>query len=165
MTDNNRRTGRCNGFTLMEMLVVLAVLAILATMMVPTSGYRNLQQQVLESVELVERYKLPLETSLRAAGKFAKDNKAAGMPEPEKLIGNYLHSVTVEDGAMHLEFGRKFPESRHGEILSIRPLTVKDSPASPISWVCGYDDVPEGMEAAGENRTDIELKALPLRCR
>ncbi len=164
MTDNNL-AGNSDGFTLMEMLVVLAVLAILATMMVPTSGYRNLQQQVLESVELVERYKLPLETSLRASGKFAKNNKAAGMPEPDKMIGNYLQSVTVEDGAMHLTFGRKFPESRHGKVLSIRPLMVKDSPASPISWVCGYDDVPEGMEAVGENRTDLDIKALPLRCR
>lgn len=153
------------GFTLIEMMVVLAVIAILATLMMPSNTNRHLQQQVLESVELVERYKNNLEAYYLASGEFPKNNKAAGMPKPEKLIGSYLQRVDVEHGAMHLQFGRKFPESHSGKVLSIRPIIVEGSPASPISWVCGYDTVAEGMEAQGENRTDIDVALLPLRCR
>lgn len=159
------RAAHLRGFTLLEMLVVLAVVAILATLAVPASGYRTIQKQVVESVELVDVYKLPLEASLRASGKFAPNNKAAGMPDADKIIGNYLQSVTVKSGAMHLTFGRKFPESQHGKVLSIRPVYVEDSLASPVSWICGYDEVPAGMIAAGENRTDLDIKYLPLRCR
>ncbi len=156
---------RMAGFTLMEMLVVLAVLAILATLVLPTSGNRHIQEQVVESLELVERYKANLEAHYLATGAFPADNEAAGMPAPKKLIGSYLQRVDVVEGAMHLRFGRKFPESLAGKKLSIRPVVVEDSPASPISWVCGYDSIPEGMHAATDNLTDLELRYLPLRCR
>lgn len=154
-----------SGFTLLEMLVVLAVIAILATLVVPSSGHRHIQQQVLESVELVERYKGVLEAHYVATGTFPENNEAAGMPAPEKLIGSYLDRVDVEAGAMHLTFGRKFPESLAGTQVTIRPVTVEGSPNSPVSWLCGYDAVPEGMSAAVDNRTDLELRYMPLRCR
>ena len=153
------------GFTLMEMLVVLAIIAILATMMVPTQGHRNIQTQVVESVELVEGYKAAIEAYFRATGTFPVDNEQVGMPAPELMIGNYLKRVDVVDGAMHLTMGNKFPESLQGGVVSLRPLAVEGSPASPLSWVCGYDAVPEGMKALAENRTSLEQKYLPLRCR
>ena len=156
---------RVAGFTLLEMLVVLAVLAILATLVMPSNANRHIQQQVVESVELVERYKDHLEAHYVASGSFPEDNEAANMPEPDKLIGSYLQRVEVDNGAMHLQFGRKFPESLAGYWLSIRPLVVEGSPYSPLSWVCGYDTIPEGFEAAVDNRTDLELRYLPLRCR
>ena len=81
------------------------------------------------------------------------------------MIGNYLKRVDVVDGAMHLTMGNKFPESLQEGIVSLRPLVVEGSPASPLSWVCGYDAVPEGMKALAENRTSLEQKYLPLRCR
>lgn len=153
------------GFTLLEMLVVLAVLAILATLVMPSNANRHIQQQVVESVELVERYKGHLEALYFATGSFPLDNEAAKMPEPDKLIGSYLQRVVVDNGAMHLQFGRKFPESLTGKWLSIRPLVVEGSPVSPISWVCGYDAIAEGMKAVVDNRTNLELAYLPLRCR
>jgi type IV pilus assembly protein PilA len=42
---------------------------------------------------------------------------------------------------------------------------VKDSPESPISWICGNSVAPEGMQAVGENKTNIQVKDLPLNCR
>lgn len=156
---------RASGFTLLEMLVVLAIIAILATLVMPSNANRHIQKQVLESVELVERYQGNLEALYVATGAFPEDNKAAGMPEPEKIIGHFLQRVDVENGAMHLQFGRKFPESLAGKRLSIRPLIVEGSPGSPVSWVCGYDAVPQGMKANADNRTNLELTHLPLRCR
>jgi type IV pilus assembly protein PilA len=42
---------------------------------------------------------------------------------------------------------------------------VKDSPTSPISWICGYSATPEGMMAVGDNLTNVDKKFLPLGCR
>ena len=49
------------GFTLIEMLIVLAIIAILALIALPNNYHRTVQKQVVESVELVEGYKANIE--------------------------------------------------------------------------------------------------------
>jgi type IV pilus assembly protein PilA len=153
------------GFTLIEILVVLAIIAILAAMAMPSFDPRIVREQVAESVELMEDYKKLVAFYHKSTLVFLKNNKEAGIPEPEKLIGNYVDNIELKDGVFHLHFANKAHPSLKGKYLSIRPVVVKDSPQSPISWVCGNSTVPEGMSAVGENKTDIEAKYLPFECR
>ena len=46
------------------------------------------------------------------------------------------------------------------KIISVRPIRVKGSPESPISWICGLSPVPEGMEAVGNNLTNIDRSLI-----
>jgi type IV pilus assembly protein PilA len=73
--------------------------------------------------------------------------------------------MELKDSVMHLYLGQKPSQQIHHNILSIRAVFVKDSPASPISWICGYDEVPMGMTSAGINLTDVKNIFLPGRCR
>lgn len=157
---------RAHGFTLIELVIVLAVLAILATLALPSPTGRITQQRVVETLELVEPFKNNITLHFVAnAGEFPKTNLDAGIPEPKKIIGNWLESMEVRDGVMQLTLGQKLGPGLHGQILSVQPVFVADSPDSPISWICGYNKVPEGMVAAGTNLTNVELGNLPLRCR
>ena len=52
-----------------------------------------------------------------------------------------------------------------GQIVTLQSIVVKGSPASPMSWRCGYHDVPKGMEPVGENRTSLDRRYLPTSCR
>jgi type IV pilus assembly protein PilA len=156
---------RSRGFTFIEMLVVLAIIAVLSMLALPSNGGRAVQLMIVETLELVEPYKQKISVSHALNGRFPADNKTVGMPEADKILGNYLAAAEVDDGAVHLRLGQKMPAALHGQLLSLRPVYVKDSLASPVSWVCGFDSVPEGMLAAGLNRTNVELKNLPLRCR
>jgi type IV pilus assembly protein PilA len=159
-------TRKARGFTLIELVIVLAVLAILATLALPSPAGRITQQRVVETLELVEPFKKNVaQYFVSSAGEFPKTNIEAGVPEPKKIIGNWLESMEVRDGAMHLTLGQKLGPGLHGQILSVQPVFVQDSPGSPISWVCGYNKVPEGMIAAGANLTNVEMGNLPLRCR
>jgi type IV pilus assembly protein PilA len=159
-------TRKARGFTLIELVIVLAVLAILATLALPSPAGRITQQRVVETLELVEPFKKNVaQYFVSSAGEFPKTNIEAGVPEPKKIIGNWLESMEVRDGAMHLTLGQKLGPGLHGQILSVQPVFVQDSPGSPISWVCGYNKVPEGMIAAGANLTSVEMGNLPLRCR
>jgi type IV pilus assembly protein PilA len=154
-----------NGFTLIEMLVVIAIIAILAMIAMPSPDPAIARKQVLESLELIEDYKKLVAFYHKSTQVFLKDNKEAGIPPADKLLGNYVDRIDYKEGAFHLRFGNKAHANIKGKMLSVQPIMVPSSPQSPISWICGKASAPAGMQAVGENRTNLELKDLPLNCR
>lgn len=153
------------GFTLIEMMVVVAIIAILAMIAMPSPDPTIARKQVVESMQLVEDYQKLVAFYHKSMQVFLKNNKEAGIPAADKLLGNYVDRIDLQDGAFHLHFGNKAHASIKNKTLSIQPIMVSGSPESPISWICGKAAVPVGMKAVGENRTDLELKDLPLNCR
>ena len=153
------------GFTLIEMMVVVAIIAILAVIALPSPDPAIARKQVIESMQLVEDYQKLVTFYHKSAQVFLKNNQEAGIPAADKLLGNYVDRIDLQDGAFHLHFGNKAHPSIKNKTLSIQPIMVSGSPESPISWICGKAAVPAGMKAVGENRTDLELKDLPLNCR
>lgn len=154
-----------HGFTLMEMMIALLILAILSLMIVPMTGNIGIREQVNEALEMTTALKTPIMDYWVVHKAFPEDNEEAGLPTSDKLIGNYVTKIEIVDGAMHLYFGNKANSKLHGQILSLQPLFVEDSLASPISWNCGYSHPPPGMELAGDNRTTVDNKLLPIACR
>lgn len=153
------------GFTLIEIMVVVAIIAILALMALPTPDPAISRKQVTESLELIEDYKKLVSFYHKSAQVFLKDNKEAGIPAADKLLGNYVDRIDFKDGAFHLHFGNKAHPNIKNKTLSIQPVVVMGSPESPISWICGKASAPAGMKAVGENRTDVDVKDLPMNCR
>ncbi len=153
------------GFTLIELLIVMAIIAILALLALPSPDPAIARKQVVESIELIEDYKKLVAFYHKSAQVFLKNNQEAGIPAADKILGNYIDRVDMENGAFHLHFGNKAHASIKNKTLSIQPIVVIGSPQSPISWICGRAVAPDGMQAVGENRTDIEIKNLPLNCR
>ena len=153
------------GFSLIEMLIVLAVISILLMMAMPSGLDKKGRQSVTESLRLVEQYKPLIEAHYRAQGSFPADNAASGLPAADKIMGNYLASVTISQGAMTLQLGKKIMPKLQGKKITIRPLYVPGEPLAPVSWLCGYNHAPAGMLASGDNHTDISPAQLPINCR
>lgn len=154
-----------DGFTLIEMLVVLAIIAILALMSVPLYSDKFIRDQVVEGMRLTEIAKAPVAASWAALGKLPDDNEAAGLPVPDKVVSNYVKSVTVEAGAIHVVFGNQANGALRGKTLSLRPAVVEDARIVPVAWVCGFAATPDRMTAFGANRTDLPKNWLPVNCR
>ena len=158
------RATKKTGFSFIEILVVIGIIAILALVAIPSQAGRFNQKRIAETIELAENFKQGIQLFYQLNGKFPADNEEAGMPAADKILGNYLEGLEVVDGAMHLKLGNKLTRFV-GQTVSIFPVFVEDSPASPISWVCGHDSPPEGMTTAGENKTSVSITNLPLSCR
>lgn len=154
-----------NGFTLMEMMVVLAIICILAVFALPIPQDNVSRKQIVESIELIESYKKNIALYHEKNLKFPVDNAEAAMPKPGQLIGNFVTRIELKDGAFHFYLGNKIHSSLKDKMISVRPVIVKGSPASPVSWICGYSAIPEGMIAVGDNLTNVDKKHLPLACR
>lgn len=152
-------------FTLIELMVVVAIIGILAAISLPAYQNYIVRAKIAESMSLASEVQSTVKEYYKYHTKFPQDNLAAGAPKPEHLLGNYVSGIEVENGAIHVTLGNKVNTPLDGKILSIRPIYVTASPDSPISWVCGGDQPPEGMSAAGENKTNIDDKYLPSSCR
>ena len=156
---------RNDGFTLIEVMVVVGIVAILALMAIPAYQDRFIRNQVSDALPLAEIAKGPIATSWAIARVFPADNASVGLPVPEKVVNNYVSALTVENGAIHLTFGNRASNAIKGKILTLRPAIVVDAPVVPVAWVCGLASAPGAMTAQGENRTNIPAGYLPGLCR
>ena len=156
---------QARGFTLLEMMVALAVLAILATIALPNYLDRIVREQVSEALPLADLAKPAIAAAWQAKEALPADNTAAGLPPPEKIVNQWVRSVTVVNGAVHIAFGNRANKTLQGRVLTVRPAGVPDARIVPVVWLCGGEAPPGNMQAQGENRTSVAAGLLPVRCR
>jgi len=156
---------RHRGFTMLELMAVVAVIGILALFAIPTYMDKIVREQVKASLPLADIAKPPIAASWALVQAFPADNAAAGLPAADKIVGNFVSSVAVQDGAIQITFGNRVSSTIGGKMLSIRPAVVEDAPIVPVAWVCGYAETPDKMKAFGQNQTNIPGELLPFECR
>ena len=154
-----------SGFTLIELMIVISIISILATMAVPSFQDQVIRTQVKESYNLCQFVMNLVETYYKETKNFPKNNSTAGLPSPDKIIGNYVEKVGLSQGTIHITLGNRVNRHVAGKVISIRPAIVKDEPLVPIAWVYGYASVPEGMTVMDNNQSNILHKFLPVNSR
>src|ERR1700719_514737 len=88
-----------DGFTMMAMAVVLAIIGILALLAVPSYQDRIVRDQIISAMPLADIAKPPIALSWATLQTFPADNSSAGLPPAEKIVNNFISSVLVQTGA------------------------------------------------------------------
>ncbi len=158
-------TKRDAGFTIIEMMVVIAIIAILGAMVIPTYQERVIIKQIEEGIALAEMAKRPIAAQWASKQVFLADNAAGELPAADKIVNNFVTSIAVQDGVIHITYGNNAGGALKGKIISLRPAVVADAPTVPIAWVCAKANVPAKMTVQGSDRSDVPTHLLPLACR
>lgn len=153
------------GFTMIELVVVLALVAILSLMALPGYLEGNVRKQIGAALPLADLAKKPVAAAWAAGVALPANNADAGLPAPELIVDNQVSSVALDNGAIHMTFGNNAVRAIRGKVLSLRPAVVESAPMVPVAWVCAGARVPDKMTVRGQDRTTVPRAYLPFECR
>ena len=112
------------GFTLIEMLVVIAIIAILAMIALPSGQDKLIRTQIAEALPLADIAKTPIATAWASTHNFLPDNASAGLPVSDKVVNNFVRAVSIKNGVIDITFGNRAHPLIKDKTLSLRPTTV-----------------------------------------
>jgi type IV pilus assembly protein PilA len=153
------------GFSVIEMMVVVAILGILAMVAIPSSMSKIIKEQITAALPLADIAKAPIAAAWSISQVMLAGNAEADLPSPDKVVNNFISALEIDNGAIHMTFGNKAHPQIKDKVLTLRPAVIEESKVVPVAWVCGNAKAPEKMTVKGENRTNIPPEYLPHLCR
>ena len=142
------------GFTLIELMIVVAIIGILAAIAIPAYQDYTIRAQVSEGLNLAGGAKAAVTEYYQDSGELATTNDEAGLETNTEIQGKYVDQIGVGgdgsgvDGEIEIQYGNSVNATISGDTLLLTPDTTN---SGSVVWTC--------------TSPDISNKHLPASCR
>ncbi len=147
----DREMRKQQGFTLIELMIVVAIIGILAAIAIPAYQDYTIRAQVSEGLSLASGAKAAVSEAFMDRGVMPANNVAAGIEAAANIKGKYVTQVLVVDGEVRVTYGLAANSSITGAILNLTPDAAA---GGSVVWNCN-----------GGNILSANPKWLPSACR
>lgn len=166
-TDINIVRRGSEGFTLIELMIVVAIIGILASLAVSAYQTYTVRAQVAEGLSMADGAKVPVVDAYTNSGAAPADRIAAGMsPNATDTRGNYVSAVAITNGRVDVTFaGPRAHQAIFGQTLSVTPYETN---GNTVVWRCGNAAQPAGVLLQGgapHLAPTVDPRYLPSACR
>ncbi|MFQ3000698.1 pilin [Neisseria meningitidis] len=155
------------GFTLIELMIVIAIVGILAAVALPAYQDYTARAQVSEAILLAEGQKSAVTEYYLNHGEWPSDNSAAGVASSADIKGKYVQKVEVNNGVITATMASS---NVNNEIKGKKLSLWAKRQAGSVKWFCGQPvtrtaaDSDDVAAANGKTADNINTKHLPSTC-
>jgi len=126
------------GFTLIELMIVVAIIGILAAIAIPAYQDYTIRAQVSEGLNLAAGAKTAISEFVMDRGAWPADQTTAGLPAATSITGNYVSQVALgANGVVTVTYSSTAPQ-RANDLIDTLTLVMTPSTAGggSVEWDC-----------------------------